>query len=86
MSLLFRAFASYYKMKTHSGIKKRIKIIGSLWERHFMFYPTSKHHKLINKSKNNLKRKTNPKELTCPGDVKRLKRLMPYWNFKKYKN
>lgn len=86
MSILLRSFGALYKLKTHSGIKKRVKIVGSLYDRHFKFYPTSKHHLLYNKSANNLKRKTKPRELEHYGDIQKLKKLMPYWNFKKYKN
>jgi ribosomal protein L35 len=85
MATLMRAFASYYKLKTHSGLKKRIKINGGLWEKHFMFYPVGKRHLNECKSKNNLSRKTSSKELTHYGDLKRLKRMMPYWNFGKYR-
>jgi ribosomal protein L35 len=84
MATLLRAFASYYKMKTHSGLKKRAKITGTLWDKHFFFYPIGKRHLNECKSRSNLKRKKNPKELTSYGNVKRLKVLMPYWNFARY--
>lgn len=84
MSTLLRAFASYYKMKTHSGLKKRIKMIGTLYDKHFHYYPIGKQHLNECKSRNNLQRKKNPKEFTSNGNVKRLKVLMPYWNFSKY--
>ena len=81
MASILRSFASYYKLKTHSGLKKRIKITGELWDRHFMYYPSGKRHLNECKSRYNLNRKKNPREFLSYGDVKRLKRMMPYWNF-----
>lgn len=82
MSLVFtmQRMASYYKLKTHSGVKKRIKIIGAIHERQFKFYPAGKQHLMNNKSANNLNRK-KPRVLECPGDIKRLKKVMPYWKY-----
>lgn len=84
MASIVRSFASYYKLKTHSGLKKRIKIVGQSWDRQFKYYPTSKHHLNECKSANNLNRKTNPRTLETPGDIRKLKKLLPYWNFKNY--
>lgn len=84
MDRLLRAFATGYKMKTHSGLKKRIKIIGELWDKHFLYYPIGKHHLNSNKSTNNLRRKKKIKEFKSYGTLKKLKVLMPYWNFAKY--
>ena len=50
-----------------------------------MSYPLGKRHLNECKSRNNLSRKKHPKELAASGDVKRLKRMMPYWNFSKYR-
>ena len=84
MASILRAFASYYKMKTHSGLKKRIKITGSLWDRSFDYYPIGKRHLNVCKSKHNLARKKSTKSFEAYGDLKRLKRMMPYWNFSKH--
>jgi ribosomal protein L35 len=84
MATLFRAFASTYKLKTHSGLKKRIKITGALWDKHFNYFPIGKRHLNECKSPNNLRRKKQIKEFKSFGDVRRLKALMPYWNFAKY--
>lgn len=85
MASIMRNFASYYKLKTHSGLKKRIKIIGGLWDKRFMSFPIGKRHLNECKSSNNLQRKKQKKEFLAPGDLKRLKRMMPYWNFAKYR-
>ena len=81
-SLVFQLqrFASYYKLKTHSGLKKRLRVVGPTNEREFKFYPAAKTHLLNNKSANNLKRK-KVRCLECPGDIKRVKKLLPYWKY-----
>ncbi|OMJ78096.1 hypothetical protein SteCoe_22160 [Stentor coeruleus] len=71
-------------MKTHSGLKKRIKITGTVWDKHFNYYPIGKRHLNECKSQINLSRKKSIQEFKAFGDVRRLKRLMPYWNFSKY--
>lgn len=40
--MLLRGFANYYKLKTHKGLAKRVKIFGSLYEREFWHYPVGK--------------------------------------------
>ena len=61
LSLVNRSFAKYYKMKSHSGLKKRLKIAGGLNDRTFWHYPVGKRHLNECKSSNNLNRKRNPK-------------------------
>jgi len=85
MASLFRSFASCYKLKTHSGLKKRMKVVGTLWNKEFKFYPVGKQHLNECKSPNNLSRKKKIKTLSCKGDIKRVKKLLPYWNFSKYR-
>mmetsp|Transcript_24189 Transcript_24189/g.42985 ORF Transcript_24189/g.42985 Transcript_24189/m.42985 type:complete len:84 (+) Transcript_24189:2253-2504(+) len=80
-SMLFRSFASYFKLKTHSGLKKRLRVCGPHYERIFKFYPVGKHHLNECKSANNLNRKRKPKFLSAKGDIDRIKRAMPYWKF-----
>lgn len=82
MSLVFQLhrFASYYKLKSHSGLKKRLRVVGPINEREFKFYPAGKRHLMNNKSSNNLNRK-KVKYLECPGDIKRVKKLLPYWKY-----
>jgi ribosomal protein L35 len=74
-----RSFASYFKLKTHSGLKKRLRVVGPPTDLQFKFYPVGKHHLNECKSKNNLSRKRNPKFLTALGDISQIKRAMPYW-------
>lgn len=83
MSLVFQMqrMASYYKLKTHSGLKKRLRVVGPTIHREFKFFPAGKQHLMNNKSSNNLRRKTKPKFLECPGDIKRVKKLLPYWKY-----
>lgn len=62
------------KLKSHSGLKKRIKITG---RGKFLFRKPCKNHLLINKSKRQKELYRSGKSAT-PGDHERVKKLLPY--------
>jgi ribosomal protein L35 len=49
-----------------------------------MFWSPGRRHKMINKSKANVERKRKPKFIG-PADIKRVKKMLPYFRRKKYK-
>jgi ribosomal protein L35 len=74
-----------YKMKTKNAAKKRFRIIGGLYDKGFRHWPNNKRHKMINKTRNNIKRKKTERYV-CKADIRHLKRLFPYFKRKKYRN
>jgi ribosomal protein L35 len=74
-----------YKISTHHGLKKRIRIVGPRWCRAFKFWPSNHRHKMINKSSSNLARKKKPRYVV-QSYIRRVKRLLPYFKRKKYKH
>lgn len=74
-----------YKMKTKSAARKRFRIVGRLYDKDFRHWPNNKRHKMLNKNRNNLKRKKSERYV-CKADMRRLKRLFPYFRRKKYRN
>ena len=74
-----------YKMKTKNAARKRFRIVGKVFDKGFRHWPNNKRHKLINKSRNNLKRKKSEKYVS-KSDIRHLKRLFPYFKRKKYRN
>jgi ribosomal protein L35 len=73
-----------YKMKTHRGLRKRIRIIGSMFDRGFKHWPNNHRHKMINKSTGNLVRKRKARYI-CKSDFRRIRKMLPYFKRKKYK-
>ena len=74
-----------YKMKTKNAARKRFRIVGGLYDKGFRHWPNNKRHKMINKTRNNAKRKKTARYV-CKADVRHLKRLFPYFKRKKYRN
>jgi len=74
-----------YKMKTKNAAKKRFRIVGGLYDKDFRHWPNNKRHKMINKTRNNAKRKKSERYV-CKADTRHLKRLFPYFKRKKYRN
>ena len=68
-----------YKMKTHKGARDRFYILGGIRTKAFQFKSSNARHLMRNKSKRNKIRKRQMKQLECPGDIRRLKRLFPYY-------
>ncbi len=73
------------KIRNHKGMLKRIRIVGPRWDRQFKFYPVGNVHKMTNKSRANLKRKRQARFIS-PVDIKRVRKLIPYFKRKKYKH
>ncbi|HEV8540244.1 MAG TPA: 50S ribosomal protein L35 [Nitrospiraceae bacterium] len=63
-----------YKLKTHSGAKKRFKITGS---GKIMRRKAGRRHILTSKARDR-KRRLKGRALVDPGMVQAIKRLMPY--------
>jgi ribosomal protein L35 len=80
-----RAANTKYRITNHSGLMKRIRVVGPRWNRQFKFYPTGNVHKMTNKSSGNLRRKRKPR-LISAADIRRVKRLIPYFKRKKCKH
>jgi ribosomal protein L35 len=74
-----------YKMKTKNAARKRFRIIGKLFDKHFRHWPNNKRHKMLNKSRSNLKRKKSERYVHTT-NMRHLKRLFPYFKRKKYRN
>ncbi len=74
-----------YKMKTKNAARKRFRIIGKLFDKHFRHWPNNKRHKMLNKTRNNLKRKKSERYVHKT-NMRHLKRLFPYFKRKKYRN
>ena len=74
-----------YKIKTKNAARKRFRIIGKLFEKHFRHWPNNKRHKMLNKTRNNLKRKKSERYVHKT-NMRHLKRLFPYFKRKKYRN
>jgi ribosomal protein L35 len=79
-----RAPNTKYKITNHTGLMKRIKIVGPRWNRGFKFWPVGHSHKMTNKSSGNLKRKKQARYI-CHADIRRIKRLIPYFMRRKTK-
>jgi len=74
-----------YKISTHHGLKKRIRIVGPRWCRAFKCWANNHRHKMVNKSSSNLARKKKPRYI-AQAYIRRVKRLLPYFKRKKYKH
>lgn len=74
-----------YKMKTKNAARKRFRIIGKLFDKQFRHWPNNKRHKMLNKTRNNLKRKKSERYVHKT-NTRHLKRLFPYFKRKKYRN
>lgn len=74
-----------YKMKTKNAARKRFRIIGKIFDKDFRHWPNNKRHKMLNKTRNNLKRKKSERYVHKT-NMRHLKRLFPYFKRKKYRN
>jgi len=74
-----------YKMKTKQAARKRFRIVGGIYDKDFRHWPNNKRHKMLNKTRNNAKRKKSERYV-CKADIRHLKRLFPYFKRKKYRN
>jgi ribosomal protein L35 len=74
-----------YKIPTHNGLKKRVRIVGPRWCRAFKCWANNHRHKMVNKSSSNLARKKQP-TYVAKAYIRRVKRLLPYFKRKKYKH
>lgn len=72
-----------YKLKTHTGFAKRHWVTGTRNERVFKFKAAGARHLMRNKSTANKARKRRMKTITTPKDIRRARRLMPYFKRKK---
>ncbi len=79
-----RKNVKFYKMKSHKGLSKRIKIEGGTRNIMFRFKAPGARHLMRNKSNRNKRFKKKVRYLTGKGDIKRAKKLLPYFKRKKY--
>ncbi len=68
-----------YKLKTNKAARKRFIIAGSFHEKKFKYKASNHNHLLRNKSKRNKMSKRKMRELNTIGNIKYMKRLLPYW-------
>lgn len=80
---LARKKVKLYKMKTHSGFKKRFWVTGSLNEKQFNFKSAGARHLMRNKTWQCKRRNRKMKTITTRGDIKRAQKLIPYYKRKK---
>eukprot|EP00344_Euplotes_crassus_P000892 CAMPEP_0197001918 /NCGR_PEP_ID=MMETSP1380-20130617/6507_1 /TAXON_ID=5936 /ORGANISM="Euplotes crassus, Strain CT5" /LENGTH=82 /DNA_ID=CAMNT_0042419779 /DNA_START=225 /DNA_END=473 /DNA_ORIENTATION=- len=68
-----------FKLKTNKSARKRFIIAGPLRDKRFCFKSSNHNHLLRNKSKNNKMKKRRMKSLKTIGNIKYIKKLLPYW-------
>ena len=68
-----------YKLKTKKAAQKRFHVVGSLNERGFKYHPCGHRHLNRNKSRANLKRAKRRHVLGHMADIKKMKKLLPYF-------
>lgn len=65
----------HYKLKTHKGISKRIRVTGS--GRKFVHFKMASNHLRRRKSKR-IQRSLDKLRQLSPGNARKMKRLLPY--------
>lgn len=80
-----RAPNTRYKIKNHRGLLKRLIVVGPRWDRQFKFKPIGRVHKSLNKSRANIWRKKQLR-LISKADLRRVKRMIPYYKRQRYKH
>ena len=74
-----------YKLKTKKALQKRVRVVGSFREKAFKYFAVGHRHLMRNKSKRRRSyHRTHRHLLTCPGDQRRAKRLLPYFKKSKF--
>ena len=72
-----------YKLKTKKAVQKRFHVIGPLSERGFKYRAIGHRHLLRNKSTRNLKAGKRKHVIESKANVRRLKKLLPYFKKKR---
>ena len=72
-----------FKLKTKKAFAKRFKICGTLRNRMFKHWAPGYRHLNRNKTSTNLK-KVRGRFLTAMADIKKAKKLFPYFRRRKY--
>ena len=68
-----------YKMKTKKAAQKRFHVVGKLGEKSFKYHACGHRHLNRNKSRANLKRAKRRHVLGHAADVRKMKKLLPYF-------
>ena len=68
-----------YKLKTNKAARKRFFILGAMRDKRFQFKSSGARHLMRNKSKTNKLKKRKMKVLHTYGDIRYMKRLLPYY-------
>lgn len=76
---------SKYKLKNHKGLIKRIKIVGPASNRSFEFKSPGLVKKMSKKRKQNLKNQKR-RRFISKADLRQVKKMLPYYKRRKYKN
>ncbi len=71
------------KVKNRSSLMRRLKIVGPSFDRHFLFRRIGYYHKRVKKSGRNKRKRTL--KLLSMSNKKFVKRNLPYYKNKKYK-
>jgi len=77
------ALRGKFKLKTKKALQRRIRVCGGLRNKMFSYHAMGYRHLNRNKSKRNLRTKKNYK-LTHLPDIKRAKKMLPYFRKRKY--
>ena len=68
-----------YKLKTNKAARKRFIVIGRIQDKKFMYKSSNARHLMRNKSRANRLGKRGMKIFDTPGNIKYVKKLMPYY-------
>ena len=68
-----------YKLKTNKAAQKRFRVVGGMRDKGFKYHAVGHRHLNRNKSRRCLQRKKRRHVLQHMTDVKKLKKLLPYF-------
>jgi len=83
-ALLANRSVKKYKLKTKKSLQKRMKVVGSFQMKAFKYFAAGHRHLMRNKTRRQRKFHRTRHVLTCIGDQRRAKRLLPYFKRKKF--
>ena len=68
-----------YKLKTKKAAQKRFRVVGTLRDKAFSYHSMGHRHLNRNKSQRCLQRKKKGRTLSNQADIKRMKKMLPYF-------
>jgi len=70
--------ATHYKIKTHKGVQKRVKVTGSKTKKKFLVDKSCNNHLLLKKQKNGTHKKSPYGKTLTVTQSRKISRLLPY--------